>query len=487
MRDPAGLQASAMHRRLPSQPAMVRISQRRSLTMDGVRFPSSPMSSRLLSRPINRRRVVGGAAGAGLAAALGGVPSLAGPGRAAAADGSSLQLVNPASRVLLPGEAGLSEFGLDFALAGPPAVFFASSDTPGWSDDVKTSVGGFAFGYASMLTDGSRSSSSGRAVQTCVHHGFSSKNDAEIAWTSLIAALTSAGRSADKAEVRSLDLVELIIVEGQSILASVSSAGVSAIVLASRSGTDLVTVAIADFTGRQPSADEALSLAEAEGEKLNWSRQIERTNLTNAFAGQWTPGFQLGSSSGAPFFAWPTQLSGSPVKMTGESSDQYTLRRQSNALVQHQSHIEGPFWESNPAFSTHALYYSAQSNFFSSSSEVKSYHGQTEERLRASMLDVTVTKIKGSSFERRFGYETITSYGALTGITLHRVVTDGTFPVSLAIHIIAVPYYADSAALTVDEIFDRLDRALGEMRDGLESCLVTPERSPLIIQVSPIA
>jgi hypothetical protein len=276
------------------------------------------------------------------------------------------------------------------------------------------------------------------------------------------------------------------VVEGQSILATIAAGGVSAIVLASRSDNDLVTVAIADFTGKIPSADEALSLAKTEGEKLQRSREIERTNLSNAFAGQWTPGFQLGSASGAPFFAWPTQMSGSPIAMTGESPDQFELRRQSNALVQHQSHIEGPFWESNPVFSTHALYYSAQSNFFATSSDSKHFHGQSEERLRASILDITVTKLKGTSAERRFGYATTTSYGSLTGLMLHRIVADGGFPLSLAIHVIAVPYSADEKALSIDEIIDHLDDALGEMRDGLEGCLVSPDRAPVVISVTPI-
>jgi len=450
--------------------------------MDGFRSPFAPVSSRLLSRPITRRQALLGAAGTGMAAALAGLPGVTGPTRTSA-EGSSLQLVNPASRVLLPGEAGLSEFGLDFALSGPPAVFFAPNDTPGWSDDVKSSVEGFAFGYASTLTDNSNVNN-GRAVQTCVHHGFSSRDDADIAWSSLIAALVSGSRSNEKAQVQSLDLVELIIVEGESIIATVASGAINAIVLASRSGTDLVTVAIADFTGNTPSSDEALALAEAEGEKITQSREIQRKNLTGAFASQWTPGFQLGSASGAPFFAWPTQLNNAPVAMTGESADQFSLRQQSNALIQFQSHIEGPFWENSPLFSTHALYYSAQSNFFASSSESKGYHDQTEDRLRTSMFDVTVTKVKASHTERRYGYETATSYGTLSGITLHRVVSDGAFPVSLALHIIAVPYAADSPALNIGEIIDRLDGTIREMRDGLETCLVSPERSSLIVRVN---
>jgi len=285
--------------------------------------------------------------------------------------------------------------------------------------------------------------------------------------------------------VQTLDLVELIVVDGESIMATVAGGGISAIVLASRSKADLVTVAIADFEGKAPSADEALSLAEEEGKKLNRSREIERRDLGSAFAAQWTPGFQLGSAAGAPFFAWPTQVNRAPVPVAGESGAQLDFRRQTNASVAHQSHIEGPFWESTPAFSTHALFYSAQSNFFEAAAEAKTHHEQMADRLRASMPDATIVEVHIGSRERRYAYESWTSYGPVSAITLHHIVKDADFPLSLSMHIVAVPYAADVPALNLDDVIGRLDDVLKEMRDGLADALIRPDRSPLMIPVSP--
>jgi hypothetical protein len=431
---------------------------------------------------LNRRRAIQGAAG-GLLALFAGAHSFNLP---ASASASGVKLTNPASRVLLPGEAGLNDFGLDFALTGPPAVFFAAGDTPGWSDDVKSSIGQFVFGYAATLTQPSRpSADTGRSVQVCIHHGFPTTADADIAWSSLTTALASRSIEAENAKVQTLDIVEVIVVDGKSILATVAGGMVNAVVLASRAGGDLVTVAIADFTGKQPKAEEALSLAEAEGKKLQRSREIERKDLKSAFAAQWTPGFQLGSASGAPFFAWPTMQNGAPVPVAGESDGQLQLRTQTNAVVQHQSHIEGPFWESAPAFPTHSLFYSAQSNFFESSDEARSFHAETKDRLRASMPDATLTEIHIGSGEHRFGYQASTSFGSLTAVTLHRIVRDSDFPLSLSVHIVAVPFSADAEALNLDEVIARLDPVQREMRDGLELCLVLPDKAPLIVPVNP--
>jgi hypothetical protein len=395
------------------------------------------------------------------------------------------KLTNPCSRVLLPGEAGLHDFGLDFTVNGAPTVFFVAGDTPGWSNDVKGSLGEFMFGYAATLTQPSRSSgSTGRSVQVCVHHGFPSTSDADVAWISLTTALSSRASEKSDAKVQTLDLVELIVVDGESILATVASGSTSAIVLASRSGADLVTVAIADFDGRTPSADEALKLAEEEGKKLNRSREIERRDLGSAFASQWTPGFQLGSASGAPFFAWPTLLDQSPVPIAGESDGQLEFRRLTNAEITHQSHIEGPFWETEPAFSTHGLFYSAQSNFFGAAANARAHHEQMADRLRASMPDASIIEVHVGSKERRYAYESWTSYGPVSAITLHHIVKDADFPLSLSMHIVAVPYGADVPALNLDDVIGRLDDVLKEMRDGLADALIRPDSSPLMVAVS---
>lgn len=446
--------------------------------MDGLHSPISPRTLAALPR-LTRRQALGGLGGGALAllatgAGLGGAPRAAAAGE---------RLVNPCSRVLLPGDAGLSGYGLDFSLSGAPTIFFAAGDTPGWSDDLKGSVSQFRFGYSATLTRPSSAGGARRAVQVCVHQGFPSSGDAEVAWTSLTAALSGRGSEAGGAQVRTLDIVEVVVVEGQSIMATVAGSRLDAIVLASRSGGDLVTVAIADFEGNHPSVDEALSLAEAEGAKLRASREIERRDLRSAYQTQWTPGFQLGSASGAPFFAWPTFMDNAPINVAGESAAQLDFRRQVNAAVQHQSHIEGPFWESSPIFPTHGLFYSAESNFFDTSSAAKGHHGDTKRRLEGSMTDATIVEIHLGRTERRYGYKTPTSYGTLSAITLHRIVRDGDYPLSLSVHIVAVPYRADSPALDLNDVIDRLDPVLKAMRDGLEGCLVQPETAPLTVSV----
>jgi hypothetical protein len=448
-------------------------------TMDDHRSPIAPRTIASSLPRLTRRQALGGLGGGALALLAAG-SGLGGAPRAAAA---GERLVNPCSRVLLPGEAGLADFGLDFTLSGAPTIFFAAGDTPGWSDDLKGSVAQFAFGYSATLTQPSGSGGARRAVQVCVHQGFPSSGDADVAWTSLTTALSGRGNQAGDADVATLDLVEVVVVEGESILATVAGSQLDAIVLASRSGGDLVTVAIADFEGNHPSVDEAVSLAEAEGAKLRASREIERTDLRSAYQTQWTPGFQLGSAAGAPFFAWPTFMDNAPVEVAGESAAQLDFRRQVNAAVQHQSHIEGPFWESAPLFDTHGLFYSAESNFFASSSAVKGHHGETRQRLDGSLRDATIVEIHLGRTERRYGYETPTDYGTLSAITLHRIVQDGDYPLSLSVHIVAVPYRADAPALDLNVVIERLDPILKEMREGLEGCLVQPESAPLTVSV----
>jgi hypothetical protein len=444
----------------------------------------APAASPLVSARLNRRQAVQGL-GAGAAALVAGAHGLRLSVPSAAARASNVKLTNPCSRVLMPGDKGLHDFSLEFSLSGAPTVFFFAGDTPGWSSDVKGSLDGFVFGYAATLADSKQSTGSGgRAVQVCVHHGFPSSADADIAWISLTTALNSRAYDSSDAKVQSLDLVEVIVVDGESILATVAGGQTNAIVLASRSGSDLVTVAIADFEGKSPSADEALDLAEAEGKKLSQSREIERRDLGSAFAAQWTPGFQLGSASGAPFFAWPTLKDHAAVPVTSESSSQLEFRRQANAAITHQSHIEGPFWENAPAFSSHALYYSAQSNFFDSSKDAKSHHEGMGDRLRASMPDATLIEVHIGSRERRYAYESWTSYGPVSAITLHYIVKDGDFPLSLSMHIVAVPYGADSPALDLGEVIDRLDGTLKEMRGGLEDALLRPDNAPLMVAIN---
>jgi hypothetical protein len=451
--------------------------------MDGHRSPISPRTIASSPLRLTRRQALGGLGG-GAFALIAGAHGLGSPGRALAASGD--RLVNPSSRVLLPGEAGLSDFGLDFALTGAPTIFFAPGDTPGWSDDVKGAVADFVFGYSATLTQPSATGSTGRAVQVCVHQGFPSTSDADVAWSSLTAALAGRGSAEGKAQVQSLDLVEVVVVEGESIMAKVAGSQLDAIVLASRAGSELVTVAIADFDGKRPSVDEAVGLAEKEGEKLQRSREIERRDLRSAYATQWTPGFQLGTASGAPFFSWPTFMDNAPVSVAGETASQLEFRRQVNAAVQHQSHIEGPFWESAPLFPTHGLFYSAESNFFDSSADAKGHHDDTKRRLEGSMTDATIIEIHLGKVERRYGYETPTSYGNLSAITLHRIVQDGDFPLSLSIHIVAVPFSADSPKLDLNVVVEQLDPTLKEMREGLEKCLVQPDRAPLTVSVNTV-
>src|SRR5829696_3391985 len=272
MPDPATTRRSARsRRRVPQAPRQSGSLFRRSVpsalpapapggvpTMDGhPRFvrPSAPIApasvgllapaaSPLVSARLNRRQAVQGL-GAGAAALVAGAHGLRLSAPSAAARASNVKLTNPCSRVLMPGDKGLHDFSLDFSLSGAPTVFFFAGDTPGWSSDVKGSLDGFVFGYAATLADSKQSTGSGgRAVQVCVHHGFPSSADADIAWISLTTALNSRAYDSSDARVQSLDLVEVIVIDGESILATVAGGQTNAIVLASRSGSDLVTVAI---------------------------------------------------------------------------------------------------------------------------------------------------------------------------------------------------------------------------------------------------
>src|SRR5215217_1752759 len=106
--------------------------------MDGHPVPVSLVAPAASPFRLNRRQAMTGL-GAGAAALLAGAHGLRlSPSTAEARSG--VRLTNPCSRVLLPGEAGLNDFGLDFALTGAPTVFFVAGDTPGWSSDVKGSL-----------------------------------------------------------------------------------------------------------------------------------------------------------------------------------------------------------------------------------------------------------------------------------------------------------------------------------------------------------
>lgn len=459
--------------------------------MDGPRFVSLARPSRPV---VSRRRVLGGLAG-GFAAALAGPrlwPSFAPASASASAIPAAgppilpVGLANPASRIVLPGEGGLHDFGLDFVLTGPPAVFFAAGDTPGWSSDLKSAVSGFAFGYAATLAKPRRDRHApDRAVQIYVHHGFASTDDAGAAWYSLTGALAGGRRSnVEEAKVHALDVAEVVALSGRrSILVTVEADQFDAVVLVSRAGADVVTVAIADFTGKTPTIDEAIAVAEVEAEKLERLTAIQRVDLASAFAAQWTPGFTFGS--GAPFFAWPVVLRGAPVAVANDTADSVALRRQTAAGVQFQSHVEGPFIEAAPALAGHGLYYSGQSNFFASTSDAKTYHEETSARLRAGLPGISLRKPSSSRNERRYPYEVSSSFGKLRGLMLHRIVSDGDFPLSLALHVVAVPFGGDAPVIDLDAVRERLDVLLTPMRDGLENCLLAPDRAPALVVVPP--
>jgi len=397
-------------------------------------------------------------------------------------------LGNPAGRILLPGEAGLTDFGLDFALAGPPAVFVAPGDTPGWSDDLRATVGGFAFGYAATLAETHRDSgNTGRAVQVCVHHGFPSTEDADVAWSSLTAALASRGE-ARSAKIKSIDLVEIVEVNGpRVILATVSADKFDAIVVALRADVDLVTVSIADFTGKRPTEDEARHLAEKEAEKIK-KPDHDRSTVAGAYNGTWTPGFGFGASgsaiAGAPFFTWPTVLGNSPVPFNGESSAESDQRRQLTSGVQYQSHVEGPFTGGESLFENRNLFYSGQTSFFGSSGDAKRFHEETSTRLKIGLPGVKLTKIEVSATERRYTYRFTTDVGTFCGLVLNRIVRDADHPLGFTLHVLAVPGSTDMKAIATGDLRDRCDPVIREMADSLEVAILAPEQAPLTIGVS---
>lgn len=464
--------------------------------MDGPRFyalarPALDVAAhqpRDAHRALTRRQILKGFGGLSLAAAAG--RSLAPRSTRAAVPAATVSpatLGNPASRVLLPGDAGLHDFSLDFSLAGPPAVFFYPGDTPGWSPDVASAVGGFAFGYASTLSGAGGPSRPGRAVQVCVHHGFPSTSDADIAWSSLTAALISAdgkGR-AKKAKVKNLDLVEIIAVSGdRSILETVAADIFAAVVVASRAGADLVTVAIADFTGTTPTSDECVKLAEEEAKKVR-RRHPESLDPASHYVCQWLPGFSIDSAtSSAPFFSWPVVLGNQPVPFSTDTEETLQQRRQATAGVLYQSQIEGPLAESMPLFSTHGLYYSGQTSFFDSYEQAERYVAETSARLRAGLPGISLSKAGATNTERRYTYKLPSQLGTLCGYVLHRLVVDLPYPISFVLHVLAVPASPETKTLPTKQVRERLDPVIQQMGDGLHATLVNPAGAPLIIPVS---
>ncbi|GIW03693.1 MAG: hypothetical protein KatS3mg059_0313 [Thermomicrobiales bacterium] len=465
--------------------------------MDGPRFyalacPTRDGAShqpRDAHRALTRRQILKGFGGLSLAAAAGRslAPRSTRAAVPAAATVSPATLGNPASRVLLPGDAGLHDFSLDFSLAGPPAVFFYPGDTPGWSPDVASAVGGFAFGYASILSGRAGGSGPGRAVQVCVHHGFPSTSDADIAWSSLTAALISAdgkGR-ARHANVRNLDLVEIIAVSGErSILATVAADIFAAVVVASRAGADLVTVAIADFTGTTPTTDECVKLAEEEAKKVK-RRHPDAPDPESHYFRQWLPGFGIGSAAAsAPFFSWPAVLRNEPVPFSTDTAETLQQRRQASAGVLYQSQIEGPLPEATPLFNTHGLYYSGQASFFDSFEQAERYVAETSARLRAGLPGISLSKVGVTPSERRYTYKLPSQLGTLCGYVLHRLVLDLPYPISFVLHVLAVPASPETKALPTKQVRDRLDPVIQQMGDGLHATLINPAGAPLIIPVN---
>jgi hypothetical protein len=464
--------------------------------MEGPRFAALARPTPTALPALSRRTMLRGLAGVtgGLAAATllprgwSSSPVSAAPAASPRIVPSSLG--NPAGRILLPGEAGLVDYGLDFTLTGPPAVFVSAGDTPGWSEELRSSVSGFAFGYAATLGAPHRSSgNTGRAVQACIHHGFPSESDAEVAWVSLTTTLASRGE-ARKAKIKSVDLVEIIAVDGpRTILATVSADRFEAIVVALRADANLVTVSIADFTGKKPTQDEAIGLAEKEAEKIK-QPNTDRATVEGAYNGTWTPGFGFGASgaaiAGAPFFAWPTVLGNSPVPFNGESSAETDQRRQLSSGVQYQSHVEGPFLGAASPWGDHGLYYSGQTSFFGSSGDAKNFHDELSVRLKIGLPGIKLTKIQVSSKERRYTYKVTTAIGTLCGLVLHRLVVDADYPLGFTLHVLAVPGSVDTPAISSGDLKDRLDPVIREMADGMEWALLDPSSAPLTIGVGPI-
>lgn len=463
--------------------------------MEGPRFAALARPRSTAVPALSRRTVLRGVAGlTGGRAAASVLPG--GWSRSplrAAADSPQIApatLGNPAGRILLPGEAGLTDFGLDFnfALSGPPLVFVAPTDTPGWSDQLRATVGGFAFGYsATLATPQADSGSNGRAVQVCVHHGFPSTQDADVAWSSLTTALAGNGQ-AQKAKIQSVDLVELVEVNGpHTILATVAADRFDAIVVALRADVDLVTVAIADFTGKKPTQDEALQLAQHEADKIK-KPQTDRSTIAGAYNGTWTPGFGFGASgsaiSGAPFFAWPNVLANAPVPFNGETADQNAQRRQLTSGVQFQSHVEGAFSGAPTIFPDRNLYYSGQTSFFGSSGDAVTFHQETETRLKIGLPGVKLTKIQVSATERRYTYTVSNDNGTFCGLALNRLVKDADYPLGFTLHILTVPAAKDTPAVPDNDLRDRLDPCIREMADSLEVAILSPEKAPLSIGVT---
>jgi hypothetical protein len=461
--------------------------------MEGPRFAALARPQQKATPALSRRAMLRGLAGlTGGLAASSIVPRgwSSTPMTAAAASSQIVpsSLGNPAGRILLPGEAGLTDFGLDFHLAGPPAVFVAPGDTPGWSEEIQATVGGFAFGYAATLAAPERNTgSTGRAVQVCVHHGFPSDSDAEVAWSSLTAALASRGESRS-AKIKSVDLVEIVKVDGpRTILATVSADKFDAIVVALRADATLVTVSIADFTGKRPTEDEAVKLAEKEAEKIK-KPEHDRSTIAGAYNGTWTPGFGFGASgsaiAGAPFFTWPNVLGNTPVPFNGETSAETDQRRQLTSGVEYQSHVEGLFTGGQSLFENRNLYYSGQTSFFGSSGAAKSHHDETSVRLKIGLPGVKLTKIQVSATERRYTYRVTTGLGTLSGLVLNRIVRDADHPLGFTIHILTVPGNSDMKAIGTSELVDRCDPVIREMADSLEVALLVPDQAPLTIGVT---
>lgn len=461
--------------------------------MEGPRFAALARPRPSATRALSRRTMLRGLAGlTGGLAASSIIPRgwSSSPMSAAAASPRIVpsSLGNPAGRILLPGEAGLTDFGLDFSLTGPPAVFVAPGDTPGWSEEIQATVGGFAFGYAATLATNHRDTgNTGRAVQVCVHHGFPSEQDADVAWSSLTAALANRGEALT-AKIKSVDLVEIVEVDGpRTILATVSADKFDAIVVALRADADLVTVSIADFTGKRPTEDEAVHLAEKEADKIK-NPDRDRSTVAGAYNGTWTPGFGFGASgsaiAGAPFFAWPNVLGNTPVPFSGETSDQTEQRRQLTSGVEYQSHVEGLFTGGQSVFENRNLYYSGQTSFFGSSGDAKKFREETSTRLKIGLPGVKLTKIQVSATERRYTYRVTTGIGTLCGLVLNRIVRDADYPLGFTIHVLAVPGSTDMKAIGTSELRDRCDPVIREMADSLEVALLVPDQAPLTIGVT---
>ena len=281
---------------------------------------------------------------------------------------------------------------------------------------------------------------------------------------------------------------EIIAVDGpRTILATVAADRFDAIVVALRTDATLVTVSIADFTGKKPTQDEAVKLAEKEAEKIK-QPNTDRSSVEGAYNGTWTPGFGFGASgsaiAGAPFFAWPNVLGNSPVPFNGESSDETEQRRQTTSGVQYQSHVEGPFLGAASPWSNHGLYYSGQTSFFGSSGSAKNFHDDLSVRLKIGLPGIKLTKIQVSSKERRYTYRVTAAIGTLSGVVLHRLVSDADYPLGFTLHVLAVPGSVDTPAIASGDLKERLDPVIREMADGLELALVAPASAPLTIGVS---